>query len=359
MEIEKQDNNLAEVNYQIITDESIEELAKRYISLEIIDPGSYRIVKSALNDIRSYRIAVEKKRKELKKDALEYGRKVDGEAKRITGRLEPIETKLSEKKQAADDITRKNEEEVIRIEEARIRAIRFKISDIQKLAIGLHVLTAEQIGERIMQAEAVEIRHSEFAELTREAKEAKAETVQVIKEAFDIQKKLEADQIAREAEDARLEKVRAEQKVQADQLAIQRAEIETANEEIRKARQAIADEKQAEIDRKEREAFEKKLAVEAKIEAEEHAKALIKRAEEERIARVEAERIAIIAEKREARRRKELRPDKEKLLSFAKGLLDYPRVDGVKSGKMNALMAGAISEIRTIGEEMVAQIERM
>lgn len=358
MEIANQDN-LAPVNYQIITDESIEELAKRYSPLEIIDPGSYRIVKSALNDIRSYRMAVERKRKELKKDALEYGRKVDGEAKRITGLLKPIETKLSEKKQAADDIAREREEEVIRIEEARIRSIRSKISDIQKLAIGLHALTAEQIGERITQAEAVEIRHSEFAELTREAKEAKAETVQVIREAFDIQKKIEADQIAREAEDARLEKVRVEQRAQAEQLARQQAEIETANEEIREARQAIADEKQAEVDRKDRENLEKKLAAEAKIEAEEHAKALIKRAEEERASRIESERIAIVAEKREAKKREGLKPDKEKLLSFAKGLLDYPRVDGIKSGKMNALMAGAISKIRTIGEEMVAQIERM
>ena len=368
MELEKQDKNLAEVNYSIITDEAIETLAKRYSPLEIIDSGSYRIVTTALRDVRRYRIAVEKKRKELKKDALEYGRKVDGEARRITGLLEPIETKLSEKKQVADDITRRREEEIVQAEEARIRAIRFKISDICKLAIGLHVLTAEQIGERITRAEAAEIRYSEFAELTLEAKEAKAETIEVIREAFGVQQKLEADQVARDEEDARLKKVRAEQRVQAELLTKQQAEIEAANEEIRKARQAITDEKQAEVDRRKREALEKKLAAEAKVQAEKDAKALIEHTEKKRLAQIETDRLAkvaeeeakaktVLAEKREVERRERLRPDKEKLLSFAKGLLEYPRVEGVRSGKMNELMDGAISEIRSIGEELIPHIE--
>ena len=63
-----------------VTDSAIEELSKRFAPLEITDGKTYKSVTVAIGEVRGYRVSVEKKRKELKKDALEYGRKVDGEA---------------------------------------------------------------------------------------------------------------------------------------------------------------------------------------------------------------------------------------------------------------------------------------
>ena len=51
-------------------------------------------VHAARMEVKNCRVAVEKHRKHLKADALEYGRTVDKEAKRITALLEPIEQHL-------------------------------------------------------------------------------------------------------------------------------------------------------------------------------------------------------------------------------------------------------------------------
>ena len=102
------------VEYDVPT-VSIEDMAKRFAPLEITDTASYKAVTSAIAEVRTLRITVEKKRVELKRDALEYGRKVDSEAKRITAMLAPIEQDLNDKKQAED-----NRKEAIRQEKIRI-----------------------------------------------------------------------------------------------------------------------------------------------------------------------------------------------------------------------------------------------
>jgi len=60
----------------------------------------YDATRLALGRIVKLRTGVEKRRKELKEDALKWGRKVDSEAKRLTGLLEEIETPLRDSKDA-------------------------------------------------------------------------------------------------------------------------------------------------------------------------------------------------------------------------------------------------------------------
>ena len=61
-----------------------QKVAGMFKHLTAIEPGNkeqFNEVKSARIDLKNVRCAIENKRKELKADALEFGRKVDGKAK--------------------------------------------------------------------------------------------------------------------------------------------------------------------------------------------------------------------------------------------------------------------------------------
>lgn len=90
----------------------IAEMAAQYMPLTISgidDADGFIVVHKARMVVKNKRVEVEKVRKTLKADALAYGREVDGEAKRITAMLLPIETHL------------KNQEDAVNAEKERIR----------------------------------------------------------------------------------------------------------------------------------------------------------------------------------------------------------------------------------------------
>jgi len=85
---------------------AIEELKEQFLPLHINsieDKKGYKTVAEGLSYIVSKRTAIEKKRKELKADSLEFGRRVDGRAKEITDMLSPIETHLKSEKEVIDN----------------------------------------------------------------------------------------------------------------------------------------------------------------------------------------------------------------------------------------------------------------
>lgn len=111
-----------------ITDAAIQRLSDEYLPLKIesiADKKSYREVRKARLDIKSKRVAVENKRKELKADALAFGRAVDNEAKRITALLVPIEEHLSSQEKWVNDEKERIKQEELRKERERIQ----KMSD--------------------------------------------------------------------------------------------------------------------------------------------------------------------------------------------------------------------------------------
>ena len=74
------------------TDAAIAALSDEYLPLRIVDVkdvAGYKAVHQARMDVKGKRVAIEKVRKELKADALEYGRKVDAAAKRFVS-CEPL-----------------------------------------------------------------------------------------------------------------------------------------------------------------------------------------------------------------------------------------------------------------------------
>lgn len=88
----------------------IDQVADEYLQITVSDPkdkGGFKTAETALKRVVRMRTTVEKTRKALKADSLRYGKAVDGEAKRIRERIEPIETHL------------KTQCDIVRLEEAR------------------------------------------------------------------------------------------------------------------------------------------------------------------------------------------------------------------------------------------------
>lgn len=93
--------NAIQVTYPI-TEADIQARFGRYVGLTAETPQQYKVVQAALSDLRSARTEIEKRRKELKADSLEYGKKVDAAAKFLTAQIEAIEAPLKASKAAAD-----------------------------------------------------------------------------------------------------------------------------------------------------------------------------------------------------------------------------------------------------------------
>jgi hypothetical protein len=196
-----------------ITDEAIANMSAQFMPLVVAgieDRVGLATVHAARMTVKNKRIEVEKTRKSLKEDSLAFGRLVDGEAKRITALLAPIEAHLDEEEGKIERIKAAIEAEKNAAEAARLKAI-----DDERLA------------------------------------------------------KIEA---ARVAEEARLDAIRAEQEAERARLDAEQAAIRAEREKLEADRRAIEAEKQKAIDDKRRadelETARKEAVEQARIDAE-------------------------------------------------------------------------------------------
>lgn len=86
-----------------LTDERLEEMqgkADKLTIKDINDSVGYRKVKKGAAAAKKYRTGVERIRKNLKAGSLDFGRKIDEEAKRLTEKIKKIETELVGRKNA-------------------------------------------------------------------------------------------------------------------------------------------------------------------------------------------------------------------------------------------------------------------
>lgn len=258
-------------------------------------PEGYERVHRAIMLLVPMRTAIEKRRKVLKADSLEYGRRVDAEAKRLTGLIEEIELPLRSAKDAIDEERRR--------ESARL----FEEAKAKREA-------EEKAARDAEEARLKAIRDAETARLKAEREQFEREKAAAAEE----QAKRDAEARRLEAEQA-AERARLERERQAADAAA-RAE----REKIEAERRAV----QAEKERLDRIEFERqareKAEAEAKINAERLAKERAKKAEEARLAAEAAEKARLAAEAEEARRIEAARPDVEKIRgygAFLRGLV--------------------------------------
>lgn len=276
-----------------VTDEALAQYRKEFLPLTIKgldDHEGYEKVKNARLFIKGERVNVEKKRVELKASALEYGRAVDSEAKRITTAIEEVEDHLMAEQKKVDD------------ENARI-----KFEKEQRALLPERFAKLAELDTTMSEEELLKMDGPTFMGVLNTLLSEKLEKQR---------KEQEETERAQRAEQERIE---------AEKKAIEDKCLEAEREARHQAEVAEA---------------EKRAAENARIQAEIDAK----RKEDERIAQeaaAKAEQERIEAEK----------PDKEKLERFADVLshLPFPEVTSkkaqVKVAKAKKLIDEIVSEL--------------
>lgn len=282
-------------------DATIAKWSEDFLLLKIADLNdmtALRAVHDARMIVKNARVDVEKTRKALKQESLDWGRMIDAEAKRITALLEPIERHLTDEEGRV-------EAEKARIKQAKEDAARAVVQSRldELMAFGCvipwalaNAMTPEQYAERL--TEVTE------AFVAKQAVEAERLRLQAIE---DERRAAETKRLADERE--RLAKIANEQEEEANRLSAAKRRLEA--EETAKSREV------------ELEAARAEAAEKARIETEGRIKREAAEAEKKRQAKEAAA---------EAKRKRleALRPDREKLLALAEAIsaIELPQVSG-------------------------------
>ena len=275
------------ITYPVL-EEQIREAADRYMSLTVSgvdDTEGLKLVHDSRIEVKQMRIAIEKRRKELKADSLEYGRQVDKVAKALTSLIEPVEKHLE------------HEEGIVEREKERLRQ-EAELRRQQRIRERLEALRA--VGHVALESDVANLVPSQFDALL----------------AAKTKEHAERQELERQAE-AERKRIAEEQRIEAEKLAAERQELErqrreqaAAQEKIEAEKRRIAEQEAEKTRQEEIKAREQAAAERAKAEAEERAKREaeeLKRQQEQE----EAERLRINA----------LRPDHIKLLDVAEAVL--------------------------------------
>jgi hypothetical protein len=256
-----------------ITDAALDKLQEKYAEVpDVNSKEGYEAVKSGIREVRKLRTSVEKKRKELKADALEYGRRVDAEAKRITDALLSIEEPMKEAKQEFDAKKEAEKQAKIRAEEERKQKIEDKIAAIKNSPVACVSASSEDIETQIKALEGIDVTVEEYEEYHPVAAAAKVEAVAHLKQLYDEAVRRETEDRLRAEEEERLAKEKAEfeqqRAAEEKKRKEEQAKIDAENERLRKEKEKLEAEQRAEEERKAKEAEEKRLAEERKKQEE-------------------------------------------------------------------------------------------
>lgn len=209
------------------TEAALAELNKRFngAKFDLTTPNGDKAARSARLELVTLRTDLEKKRKAFKAPALEFGKKIDAEAARITAEIESLEKPIDAQIRADEARREQERQERVRIEQARVKVHHDAMAGIRSYVAAARGLPAERIQKGIDKLQAM-VFGAEAEEFAAQYAEAKAETVAALTA-------LHAETKAREEEAARLEaqrqeqaRVAAEQKAEADRLAAERAQAE-------------------------------------------------------------------------------------------------------------------------------------
>jgi hypothetical protein len=215
------------------TEAALADLAERYkgVSFDIETREGMQAAIAGRAELRGYRVALEKKRKEIKAPALERCQLIDAEARRITIALEALEDPIDV--QIKTEEARKENERLaaVRAEEARIAEEQRKIKEAEEARLQAE---REEIAKR--QAEL------DRAEAARVA--AERESARVIEE----QQRAARQRIEEEERAARLKREQADRQARVEREAEEREAAKLRAEEdtrLRQERERIESERQA------------------------------------------------------------------------------------------------------------------
>lgn len=136
--------DLALIDYNV-PETFIAELRQKHVVIQVNDSKDLAIVQKSITELTSIRSGIEKKRKELKADALEWGKKVDAEAKRATAIIEEIEAPFIKVKKEWNDEQERIKAEEAKKERERVEAIRGRIQDIINFPLKMIGIPPEEL----------------------------------------------------------------------------------------------------------------------------------------------------------------------------------------------------------------------
>lgn len=288
---------------------ALAELRQKYANA-VFDVGSREGMHSAVKaraEVKGYRVALEKKRVELKAPALERSRLIDAEAKRITAELEALEIPIDSLIKAEE--TRKEREKAEReaAEAARVARINSNIADLNDIAPSMVGKPSDDIAEALakLKESTVEEWAQEYLPQATEAKRRAEEALaQLLAGAMAQEKAAEAAAAQAKAEREELQRLRAEQaQREANEAARQAEERKRLEKEQTAARAKM--EAEAEASRKLIAEQEKQARIAREKEEKEQA---------EKRAKLEAERLAQEEKARELKRQADELMDAELML---------------------------------------------
>ena len=306
------------------------------------DPKGAKLAKSHVHSIRAIKGLIERKRKELKADYLEAGRRVDSVAKELTAQVV-----------AMIDVHEAPLKAIEQRETDRVNAILVAIQSIEEAGVPADN-TAENLQAAIGRVEAIEIDKDVYQERMYEATEKKDELLAGLKS-------IHAQAIKQEAEQAELdrlrkesaareqvereERIRLEAKQEAEAAAVKskadadKREAQLKEQAAQAERDKVAAAKKAESDRVAAEERHEKLRIQAIAEAKRIATEELqaKRIAEE--AKAEAQRVA--AEKKAANVK-----HREKVISEAAAAIDdLFQTEHHGDDIVSAIVAGGIPHV--------------
>ena len=264
------------------------------IPTDLADKDNYAMVKKGLAIGRKLKKTVEDWRKGEKKEALDYGRKVDAHAKTYSERILAIYLPMQSAKKTYDTAVEIAKREAAEAEENRVNAINERIAEIKALPL-VHTGSSSDIIE-LAQIELNNIDMELFEEHQESALHAINDTQSALATLYDLRltteqhEAIEAENEAKRKEDEA--KIAEENRIAAEKLAADRAEMEAEKAKIKAMKDKIEAEQKAIADQKEAERQEKiALAKQAKMALEE-----AERKAKEEEARIAAEKKAKKAE---------------------------------------------------------------
>jgi hypothetical protein len=289
-----------------VADSAIAEMGAKYLPLVINgieDKVGFQMVHAARMEVKRTRLEVEKTRKDLKADALRYSQAVDGEARRITALLEPIESHLEGQELA---VIKAKEKIKLEEEATKDRLAQERVDAMQLFGVSLSFMMARSMTPEAF-AQAFKIAEEQHSVAEAHRKKAQEEAA----------REAERREIERKAEEARLAEERKRQEIEQAELKASRQKLIDERIALEKEIQKIEAQKAEKARQEEIEQAKKEAADKAVLEAQEKAKA-----ESEARAKAEAEAEA------ERQRLEAQRPDVIKLRDLAMKIhtLEIPAV---------------------------------
>jgi hypothetical protein len=182
-------NNEMENDKQLVTysvtDAAIAAMEAHSLQLKVYgvdDKENYKLVNTARLEVRRHRLDVEKMRKAQKKKATDWGKAIDAEAKRITDKLEAIESYLMSQQKIVDDYEAQKKKQAEEAKALLIRQRKDAIAPYIKIPVADNFLAAMDtesfdvfLGEAIEAHEQREKERQELEQLRADALAAERE----------------------------------------------------------------------------------------------------------------------------------------------------------------------------------------